>query len=145
VAELNSEKRAMKLEKEIEKRLGASAFHLSTRARTPAEILENSPEREARKANPGDVELEEVLLDPEVRKRAQEVLQKEVEAWVHRKIPVLGGRTPLQAVRDADGREMVEALLLMFGRRAKDESFGNGIRPDIGAVRRLLNLSSSAS
>ena len=30
-------------------------------------------------------------------------------------LPMLNGRTPKQAVKDADGREIVESLLLQFG------------------------------
>ena len=131
----------MKLRNEIEKRLGVAAVYLDMRARTLDEMLENSPGGEA---NLTEAEGEDVLLDPEIRKRAQESVQKEVEAWVHRKVPALAGRTPMQAVRDADGREMVEALLLMFERRAGDKSLFGGISPDIGAVRRLLNLAPPA-
>jgi hypothetical protein len=77
-------------------------------------------------------------LNPEMKKQAQAVMQKQVEAWVHQKIPALGGRTPLQAVRDSDGREMVEALLLGWERSVKD--LPGGLVPDLNAVRRLLNL-----
>jgi Protein of unknown function (DUF2384) len=141
VADLNSRKRALKLRKEIENRLGVAAVYQDMRAQTLDEILEHSPDGEADLA---EAEVEDALLDPEVRKRAQESVQKEVEAWVHRKVPALAGRTPLQAVQDADGREMVEALLLMFERRAGDKSLFGGISPDIGAVRRLLNLAPPA-
>ena len=103
-------------------------------------MLKNAPKRKTSRAKLEDAEVEELLCDPEVRKRVQESLQKETEAWVHRKIPVLGGRTPLQAVQDPDGREIVEALLLQFERRAGEGAFPGGIRPDIDAVRRLLNL-----
>ena len=66
-------------------------------------------------------------------------MQKEVEAWVHKKVPALGGKTPMQAVKTPDGREMVEALLVGWERQS--EKMGPGIyRPDINAVRRLLKL-----
>ena len=66
-------------------------------------------------------------------------MQREVEAWVHRKVPVLGGRTPMQAVKDPDGREIIESLLVEFERCA-DERFPGVIRPDVTVLRRLLNL-----
>ena len=75
----------------------------------------------------------------------QAFMQKQAESWVHQKIPVLGGRTPLQAVRDPDGKEMVEALLLDWERRDEADVSPNQIRPDIGALRRLLNLASPVS
>jgi Protein of unknown function (DUF2384) len=69
----------------------------------------------------------------------REVLQKQVESWVREKVPALGGRTPLQAVKDRDGREMVEALVIEYERTAAT-AFPENIRPDIGAIRRLLML-----
>jgi len=67
-------------------------------------------------------------------------MQEEVEAWIHQKLPALGGRTPLQAVTDADGREVVESLLLGWERHFEGPGTPGTIRPDIDAVRRLLNL-----
>ena len=83
---------------------------------------------------------DDILSDPEVRKQAKESLQKQVEAWVHQKIPVLGNRTPIQAVREPEGKEIVESLLLEWERRAEDGLFPSSIQPDIQAVRKLLNL-----
>jgi hypothetical protein len=80
-----------------------------------------------------------------VRKQLQAVMQKQVESWIHQKIPALGGRTPMQAVRDPDGKEMVEALLLDWERRDERDVSPNQIRPDIGALRRLLGLAPSVS
>jgi hypothetical protein len=37
------------------------------------------------------------------------------------KIPALGGRTPIEAVRDPDGKEAVEALLLQFERHDQNK------------------------
>lgn len=88
---------------------------------------------------PAKIWLNRRVLSAEARKRAQEFLQRQTEAWVHQKIPALGGRTPMQAVKDPDGKEIVEALLVEFERRS-DEGFSAAIRPDIGALRRLLNL-----
>ena len=53
------------------------------------------------------------------------------------KVPALGGHTPLQAVQDPDGREIVESLLLDWERCGPYQS---GICPDFNVVRKLLNL-----
>jgi hypothetical protein len=45
----------------------------------------------------------------------------------------------MQAVKDPDGREIVESLLTEMERRNAD-IFQGGIRPDTNAVRRLLHL-----
>jgi len=67
-------------------------------------------------------------------------MQEQVEAWVHQKIPALGGSTPLQAVADPEGREIVEALLLGWERDLEKPGAPGSFRPDIDALRRLLNL-----
>ncbi len=140
VAEVNSEKRAIRLRAEIEKRLGTSATHQTTVAQTVNEMLAKSPKRERNQSKVDEETVDEILRDPEVRKQIQETVQKQVEAWVHEKIPILGGRTPMQAVCNPDGREIVESLLLDWERRAEDGVYQPGIRPDFNAVRRLLNL-----
>jgi hypothetical protein len=135
-ADVNSKERAEKLHKEIHKRLGILAVHQSTKAQTPEEMMKNAPQQATRVVD----ETEEILLDPEVRKQRQEMLQRQVEGWVHTKIPILGGKTPLQAVLDPDGKEIVEALLREWERGGDRRALPGNIRPDIGAVRRLLNL-----
>lgn len=85
-----------------------------------------------------DGELEQALLhDPEARSHFEQIIQKQAEDWVLQKVPVLGGRTPLQAVQDPDGREVVESLLLDGERRGPYQA---GIRPDFNAVRKLLDV-----
>lgn len=145
IAEVNSEDRAKRLRKEIEKRLGSLAVHQSTLARTFEEMGKNTPQQKAEDEELRDAEMEAMLRDPEVRKQLQATMQKQVEGWVHEKIPALGGRTPLEAVRDPDGKEMVEALLLDWERRGESDVSPNQIRPDIGALRRLLDLAPRAS
>jgi hypothetical protein len=137
-AEANSENRAKRLRAEIEKRLGASATHQSTNVKTVEEMLAKAP-KGTRSHVKEDSEFEQALLrDPEARDYFQQIIQKQVEDWVHQKVPALGGRTPLQAVQDPDGREIVESLLLDWERRG---AYQAGICPDFGAVRKLLHLS----
>jgi hypothetical protein len=142
-AQVNSEKRARRLRQEIEKRLGSGACHESTAAQTFEELRANMPPKTAEHAELRKAEMA-LLQDPEARKRMQAIVQKQLEGWVHQKIPALGGRTPLEAVRDPDGKEMVEALLLGW-ERGEEEVSPNQICPDIGALRRRLNLAPRAS
>ena len=141
-AEVNSENRAKRLRKEIERRLGALAVHESTLIQTLEEMKKTTPPESAEDKELRDRETEAMLRDPDVRNQMQAFMQKQAESWVHQKIPALGGRTPLDAVRDPDGKEMVEALLLDWERREERDVSPNQIRPDIGALRRLLNPSS---
>jgi SEC-C motif/Protein of unknown function (DUF2384) len=144
VAEANSENRAKRMRKEIEKRLGALATYESTLAQTLDEMRKNTPQ-DAEERELHDAEMEALLADPEARKFLQATLQKQVESWVHQKVPALGGRTPLEAVHDPDGKEMVEALLLHWERRDERGVSPNEIHPDISALRRLLNLAPQVS
>jgi hypothetical protein len=136
VAEVNSQKRAETLRREVERRMGTLAVHVKTVQQTPEEMLKNKP-----KALKAAAESEPPPIDPEERAELEAYMRQEVEAWIHKKVPALGGRTPLAAVRDPDGREMVEALLLDWERKTKNERGSTQfIQPDIGAVRRLLKL-----
>ena len=135
VAEVNSDNRAKRLRAEIEKRLGASAVHQTTSAKTAEEMLAKAPKRKS--ASEDDVIEQALLHDPEARGRFEQIIQKQAEDWVRRKVPALGGRTPLQAVQDPDGREIVESLLLDWERSG---AYQAGIRPDLDAVRKLLSL-----
>jgi hypothetical protein len=144
VAEVNSEKRAVRLRAEIEKRLGSSAVHKSTSMKPVEELLANPPKRKPSEKKFKEEEAE-ILRDPEVREHLQQSLQKMIEAWVHQKIPALGNRTPAKAVQDPDGKEIVEALLLEWERSADEGRFPGGLRPDMNAVRELLNLPPPAS
>jgi hypothetical protein len=135
-ADVNSKERAEKLRSEIEKRLGILATHQNTTAQTPEELLNNRPPKKARRND----DSEGLLRDPEARKHFQEIVQKQVEGWIHEKVPILGGKTPLQAVRDPEGREIVESLLRDWERHYEKDDLPGNIRPNISAVRRLLNL-----
>jgi len=140
VVEVNSAARAKKIREEIEKRLGSEATHLSTRTEDQEQLLkrmrqdrvQRGPQPETRKDGPN--------LDPETLRQIEAEMQKQVEGWVRQKVPALGGRTPLEAVKDAEGKEMVEALLRGWERRIEEPGSSGVFRPDLNALRRLLNL-----
>ncbi len=82
-------------------------------------------------------------LDPETRKAIQEASRKHfiegVQQWPHRPIPLLEGKTPLEAVQTEEGREMVESLLLVYEQR----SLASKMPVDSGVfseIRALLGL-----
>ena len=47
------------------------------------------------------------------------MMAEHFERWVTEKIPALNGQTPLEAVRDPDGREKVMALVIEAERGAR--------------------------
>jgi SEC-C motif len=139
IAEVNSKKRAERLRNEIAKRLGGNATHQRTVRETADELIARSPRQPRRRAKDEET-ADNILLDPETRKQIQGEVQKQTEAWAYQKVPILGGRTPLEAVRDPEGREIVESLLLDWERRADQGGSQPGLRPDFNAVRKLLKL-----
>ena len=133
LVEVNSANRAKRIREEIEQRLGSQAIHVGTETESPEQMLKQA---KALRGAEEKIDEDDMMRDPEVRRQIEEQVQKQVEGWVRTKVPVLGGRTPLQAVADPDGREMVEALLQGWERHNE----AGIVRPDINALRRLLNL-----
>ena len=139
VATVNSKQRAAKIREEVEGRLGILAVHISTVAETPEDLLKDRKlQRTSRKVEAA--EERELTLSPELRAAVQAQMQRQVESWIHEPIPLLGGRTPMEAVQHPDGREIVESLLLDMERSFDGPGYSGMLRPDVGAVRRLLGL-----
>lgn len=134
VVDVNSAERAARIREEINERLGMMAVHLGTRVRTPEQIV-----KEAHQDEPAEAMAEQADT-PELNEMTQAFMQTEMEAWVYKRIPILGGRTPMEAVADPDAREIVESLLLDWERNAKRTTNARIGHPDVGALRRLLNL-----
>lgn len=140
LVEVNSASRAKRIQEEIEKRLGSLATHVGTETETPEQMIKQTKQRKALHRADEEIDQADLMLDPEIRRQVEAEVQKQVEGWVRTKVPALGGRTPLQAVADPDGREMVEALLQGWERQNEVPGSTSIVRPDINALRRLLNL-----
>jgi len=127
--DVNSANRARRIGEEIEKRLGMMAVCVGTRIRNQEELMKEAKTRNAAGIAP------EMSGDPELMEMERELIQQHMEAWIHQRIPILGGRTPMEAVADPDGREIVESLLVDWERDRPGP-----MRPDLASVRRLLRL-----
>jgi hypothetical protein len=116
-AEVNSAARAQRLAGLVEARLGERARKLPSvvesvhsllhRERTPAE-----QEADRRRAE------EHAALNqrPEVQALIGEMTRKHYRDWVDQPVPALGNRTPRDAMKSADGRQAVEALVVQLER-----------------------------
>jgi hypothetical protein len=140
LVEVNSANRAKRIREEIEQRLGTQATHVGTETETPEQMLKQAKHRKAQRGTVEETDQDDLMRDPEIRRQVEVQVQKQVEGWVRTKVPALGGRTPLQAVADPVGREMVEALLQGWERQNEVPGGVGIVRPDINALRRLLNL-----
>ena len=49
---------------------------------------------------------------PEVQKKLAEMMAAHWEGWVDKPVPMLGNRAPRDAVKDPDGREIVESIII---------------------------------
>ncbi len=129
---VNSENRAKKIRKEIEKRLKGQTIHQSTEVK-PLETLMDTPFDKA-----------DEDLAPEITPEIEKVLEQSISAhwkqWIDDKIPALGGITPRQAIKSKDGREKVIALLDEFERREKRGHIGISQLKYILKVRKQLGL-----
>jgi len=138
-AEANSAQRAKALRSEIANRLGDSARFKVDEIQDPSSMMN---EREAgRPKRENDAEQDALMQNPEVKAQVSDIICRHWEGWINEKIPVLGGKTPKQAVKTADGREVVEALLRDAERnRGQDPLTEEANRKGTSRVRELLDL-----
>ncbi len=115
--EVNSAKRAVALRRLIEERLSETAHVKPSIVQSVQSMLgrEPTPQERAERERRAKEHAEFAAL-PEVQEALREHLRSHYRAWVDEKIPALGNRTPRKAMRDADGRESVEALIAQIER-----------------------------
>lgn len=115
-AEVNSEARERRLREIVDKALGPAARHRATEIQSVEKLLaeaHSNPSPSSPRRPPG----EQALMDsPEVRAFMDDYMSRHYEAWVAERIPALGNKTPLQAMKTASGREAVEALVRQIER-----------------------------
>jgi hypothetical protein len=117
-AELNSARRAQEFKTLVAERLGGAARLRADRIQSVEKML-----AERNRAGPEDsvreAESNALTEHPEVQARVQQMMAEHFDRWVTEKIPALNGQTPLEAVRDPDGREKVMALVIEAERSAR--------------------------
>jgi hypothetical protein len=138
--EVNSEKRARRIQTEIRKRLGDGAVLLKSETRSLEEAMAEAKREEKTPAGRRRRREHEAFeRRPEVQALMQKQSDAHWDAWIQMKVPALGNRTPAEAIGDPDGREMVEALLTEFDRYDSKKRPGEP-RADIPGLRRRLGL-----
>jgi hypothetical protein len=86
-----------------------------------------------------------------VRAQVAEMMAAHWEHWVDAPLPILGNRTPMEAIKDADGREIVESLVVQgerSGRNLKpptDETVFQRLRERLGLTGSLSHSTASSS
>jgi uncharacterized protein (DUF2384 family) len=132
-AEVNSEARADAALKAIEVALGEHAQFRVTQIQSMEKLLADARASGGVRSGAAAEEHKRLAELPEVRAKLAEMMAAHFERWVEQPIPALDGRTPLDAVKDADGRDIVESLVI------EAERSGRAMNPPIGeAVFRRL-------
>lgn len=123
VISVNSNKRAEKIKKIVNKSLGKSAVYKNSVIEDLTPYLEGKI-----KSSPRDPEEQNTLMNnPEVQEKIKEMNMNRWAHWVNEKIPALGGKTPKQASKSKDGKELLDGLLMDFERNVNT-------RPQIGVT-----------
>jgi len=138
--EVNSEKRARRIQNEVRKRLAGRAFHLKTEVKSVEGAMRErarGPRRAGRENR--RIPVKSLSTRREMRAIVQEFSEKHWMSWPDEPVPALDGKTPAEAVRDPDGREMVEALLMQFERDERRKPSGEN-QFDFARLRERLGL-----
>lgn len=131
--DVNSAERAELIEEEIKKRLsnGCKLISKSIEPLRTTGLVEDDSDNSDETDDTDDTDDRddrdadslgdgENLADDSARmSMLMEMNRRHWEGWIHSKIPVLQGKTPLESMQTADGREALDALITYFERGAK--------------------------
>ena len=120
--EVNSENRAQKIRALVEKMLPGARYKTTVIESLQALLAQAKEQGETPASRQRQKEQDELNNLPEVQAKIAEYMRQHYRNWPEEKLPALNGKTPLQAVKTRDGKEMVEALLMEFERRGKDSN-----------------------
>jgi hypothetical protein len=113
--ETNSARRASKVRREIEKRLGEGAVYLGTEIASTEGMLERATQPGDEPPEAGEAEHERIMKEvPGAAELLRELMRKHWAEWPDTPLPALRGMTPRKAARDPLGRELLESVLLEF-------------------------------
>ncbi|MGC1523881.1 MAG: hypothetical protein WA803_20245 [Steroidobacteraceae bacterium] len=118
VAEVNSARRAQEFKTLVQERLPGEARLRVDRIQSVEKMLAER-NRTGTEESVREAESDALAELPEMQARMQHIMAEHFERWVTEKIPALNGRTPLEAVRDPEGREKVMALVIEAERSAR--------------------------
>jgi len=153
--EVNSAKRAGRVRKLIEKRLGPAAIFKSAKVQGMAALLEKSGLGGENAGDNLDLTLssrrvafpasalkpgQDPMELPEVREQILAMGRKHWQAWLDAPLPALGGLSPRKAAKTPEGRELLEALFYDFESRAGEP---NLMAPDVAELKRALGMGSA--
>lgn len=81
-----------------------------------------------------------LMENPEVQEKLAEIMQSHYAQWIDEKIPALQNKTPREASKIKEGREMIEALLLDFEQRTETHPQPGVSRETFQRIREKLGM-----
>jgi Protein of unknown function (DUF2384) len=133
IAEVNSKARTDAIRKKIEKALGAGVRYRASEIQLLEKMLADQRAAGSAPGGSASEESERLAQLPEVREKISEMMAAHWEHWVSQPLPILGNRTPMDAVKDPDGREIVESLVIQAERTGRSPD----LQTDENVFRRL--------
>lgn len=131
VVEVKSRERADRFRAIVEDKLAAHARFVTDEVQTFDEMMDEVRSQPSSEPSPIPEPLEADLI--------VDHLKAHYNRWIDDPLPILGNRTPREAVESIDGREQVEALL--HGAQNQDVTLSAAVRQSIfDDVRRRLGL-----
>lgn len=117
IAEVNSERRAKQFNTMMKKLLGDKARYKTSVIQSPYPAMEQVKQNKLSAADKKQQqESDDFSKQPELQQHLVDHMRAYYQSWPDTKIPLLNNKTPKQAVKTADGKEMVEALLAQIER-----------------------------
>jgi hypothetical protein len=136
-ASVNSRRRASRIRRQIEKRLGDDvSFTTQVHEALPRTVRALRAKTSEDRARGAPRVAED--LTPESQAQLEDMLVRRSEQWADDRIPALGLLTPREAARTTAGRERLEALLADYEWR--NQSQPPHSRMDVDHLRRLAGL-----
>ncbi len=125
-AEVNSDARAGTIRKKIEAALGEGVRYRASEIESLERMLADARKAGGVSDDAASRESKRLSESPEVRAIISEMMATHWEHWVDQPIPILGNRTPMEAVKDTDGREIVESLIIQGERSGRNPAMATG-------------------
>jgi hypothetical protein len=127
--ETMSQQRMARCRRRLEDLLGALIHHAETTTKTVAQVLAEPPPTDAP---------EPAVLPPEA---IAEIEDRMLRQWLDESIPALDGRTPREAARTPEGRQMLEDLFEYIERQqARMRQAPGMFSPDYRKAKTMLGL-----
>ena len=121
---------------------GAAVRHLARDTETAEGMLARSEEIRSRRDRPGPRSTEIEQIAPErMSELREQIMRKIYRDWASTPIPVLGDRTPLEAIESPQGRAKVLRLLRTYEQGERDSARKEGRAPvDLGFLYMQIGL-----